>query len=133
MPKLNITPEDLKKAMVCDANWYPVNIDSVTEETNKKGDAQNIIIDMTVLPSEDEDKNKFAGVTLRRYFSEKAPGMASNFIVACGGTIDTETGGEFELESAAGKQIEAYVKPRQYEGRMVNDVVDFRVPGGEEE
>jgi hypothetical protein len=132
MPKLSITPEDLKRSLVCDANWYPVHIDSVTEELNKKGDANNIIVDMTVVQSGDEDKDKFVGVSLRRYFSEKAPGMATNFIIACGGAIDPESGGEFELESAAGKQVEAYVKPRQYEGRMVNDVVDFQAPGGQE-
>ena len=128
MAKLTITPEDLKARLVLDANWYPVQIDTVVEEVNKKGDAQNIIVDMTVLSSGDEDKDKFAGCNLRRYFSEKAPGMAINFIVACGGSIDEEAGGDFELESAAGKQVEAYVKPRQYEGRMVNDVVDFRTP-----
>lgn len=131
MPKLQITPEDLKRSLVCDANWYPVHIDAVTEELNKKGDANNIIVDMTIVKSGDEDKDQFAGVTLRRYFSEKAPGMAAGFITACGGSIDPETGGEFDLEGAAGKTIEAFVKPRQYEGRMVNDVSDFRVPGGE--
>ncbi len=126
MAKLTITPQDLKARLVLDANWYPVHIDTVVEELNKKGDANNVIIDMTVLTSGDADKDKFSDCTLRRYFSEKAPGMAINFIVACGGSINEDEGGEFELESAAGKQIEAYVKPRQYEGRMVNDVVDFR-------
>jgi hypothetical protein len=128
MAKLTITPEDLKARLVLDANWYPVAINTVVEEINKKGDANNVIIDMTVLHSGDEDKDKFEQCTLRRYFSEKAPGMAINFIVACGGSINEDEGGEFELESAVGKQIEAYVKPRQYEGRMVNDVVDFRAP-----
>lgn len=126
MAKLTITPEDLKSRLVLDANWYPVQIDSVVEELNKKGDANNIVVDMTVLSSGDDEKDKFAGVSLRRYFSEKAPGMAANFIIACGGSVDPTTGGEFDLSGAVGKQIEAYCKPRQYEGRMVNDVVDFR-------
>ena len=128
MAKLTITPQDLKARLVLDANWYPVHIDTVVEELNKKGDANNVVVDMTVLTSGNAEKDKFSDCTLRRYFSEKAPGMAINFIVACGGSIDEDAGGEFELESAAGKSIEAYVKPRQYEGRMVNDVVDFRAP-----
>jgi hypothetical protein len=119
--------------MVVDAGWYPVHVDSVTEEINKKGDAQNIIVDVTLVTSGDEEKDKFAGVSVRHWFSEKAPGMAQGFITACGGTIDAETGGEFELGNAVGKTIEAFIKPRQFEGRALNSMTQFRPLGGEQE
>ena len=128
MAKLTITPEDLKRSMILDANWYPVRITEVVEEKNKKGDAMNIVIDMIVESSGNEEKDKFEGCELRRYFSEKAPGMAQGYIIACGGSIDPELGGEFEFDNTVGRQIEAYVKPRTYESRLVNDVADFRAP-----
>jgi len=127
MAKLTITPEDLKRSLILDANWYPVRITEVVQEKNKAGDADNIVIDMIVESSGNTEKDQFEGCELRRYFSEKAPAMAKGYIVACGGTV-TEEGGDFEFDGTVGRQIEAYVKPRTYESRLVNDVADFRAP-----
>jgi hypothetical protein len=129
MPKLTITPEDLKRSMVADANWYPVQVTSVVQERNKKGDADNIVVDLTIVTSGDEDRDKFADVVARTWFSEKAPGIAAPFIVACGGSIDPEEGGEFEFAGALNKQIEAYIMPRTFEGRMLNNVKDYATLG----
>jgi hypothetical protein len=125
MPKLTITPEDLKRSLVCDANWYPTQVTSVVQERNKKGDADNIVIDLTVVSSGDEDRDKFEGCVCRVWFSEKAPGIAANFIIACGGSIDPEEGGEFEFAGALNKQMETYIMPRQFEGRMLNNAKDY--------
>ena len=59
MAKLTITPEDLKRSLILDANWYPVKITEVVEEKNKKGDAMNIVIDMIVETSGNVEKDKF--------------------------------------------------------------------------
>jgi hypothetical protein len=125
MAKLTINPQDMKRNTVLDQGWYPVEVTAVNEEPNSKGDAQNIIVDLVGLSSSDSDKNKAAGVPLRRYFTEKAPGFAVNFIRACGGVVGEE-GGTFDIASSVGRKLEAFVKPRPYEGRMTNDVADFR-------
>lgn len=125
MAKLSISVQDMKRSTVLDQGWYPVEVTAVTEEPNAKGDSTNIIVDMVGLTSSDPDKNKAAGVPLRRYFTEKAPGFAVNFIRACGGSIGDE-GGTFDLATAVGRKLEAFVKPRPYEGRMTNDVADFK-------
>lgn len=125
MPRLTINAQDLKRAVVLDQGWYNVEVTSVEEKESKAGDSMNIIVEMVGLSSTDSDKNKAAGVPLRRYFSEKAPGMAASFIKACIGNLPEE-GGDFELSGAVGKKLQAFVKPRQFEGRMSNDVVDFK-------
>ena len=125
--KLTLTAADLKRGTIIeDASWYPIVITAVKEEMNSKGDAKNIIVDAELLPSSDPNKQKYAGVPIRRYFSEKAPGMAKNYIIACGVTVGEE-GGEFDLEGSVGRQMESYIKTRLDDnGRMQNDVVDFR-------
>lgn len=129
MPKLTIKPEDLKRSVVLDQGWYGVEVTSIGEEPNKAGDALNIIVDMVGLQSSDPDRNKASGVPLRRYFTEKAPGFAVNFLKACGATVG-EAGGTFEFSGAVGKKLDAFIKPRPYEGRMTNDVADFRALEG---
>ena len=125
MAKLTISAQDLLRGTVLDQGWYPVEVASVTEEPSSKGDANVIIVDLVGLASNDPDKNKAAGVPLRRYFSEKAPGFATNFVKACGVSVGPE-GGTFDLSSSVGRKMEAFVKPRMWEGRMSNDVADFR-------
>ena len=125
MARLTITEQDIKRSTVLDAGWYPVQVTGVTEETNKAGDAQNIIVDFVGIGSNDADKNKAKGVPLRRYFSEKAPGFAVNYIKACGGAVP-EAGGTFELANTTGKRLEVFVKSRLYEGNQQNDVKEFR-------
>jgi hypothetical protein len=129
MAKLTISASDMKRSTVLDQGWYLVEVTSVNEEPNAKGDSTNIIVDLVGLPSSDPDKNKASGVPLRRYFTEKAPGFAVNFIKACGGSVSDE-GGTFDLSSAVGRKLQAFVKPRPYEGRMTNDVADFRALEG---
>jgi len=125
--KLTLTAQDLKRGTIIEeASWYPIVITAVKEEMNSKGDAKNVVVDGELLPSSDPNKQKYAGVPIRRYFSEKAPGMAKNYITACGVVIGEE-GGEFDLEGSVGRQMEAYIKTRLDDnGRMQNDVVDFR-------
>ena len=123
--RLTITPQDMKRSTVLNQGWYPVEVVAVTEEPNAKGDSTNIIVDLVGIASNDPEKNLGAGVPLRRYFTEKAPGFAVNFIKACGGNISDE-GGTFDIASSVGRKLEAFVKPRPYEGRLTNDVADFR-------
>ena len=125
MAKLTITPQDMKRSTVLDQGWYPVEVTAVTEEPNAKMDSTNIVVDLVGLPSSDPDKAKGAGVPLRRYFTEKAPSFAVTYIRACGGSV-TDAGGTFDIASSVGRKLEAFVKPRPYEGRMTNDVADFR-------
>ena len=125
--KLTLTAADLKRGTIIEEKtWYPIVVTAVKSELAKDQQSTNVVVDAEILPSSDPAKQKYAGVPVRRYFSEKAPGMAKNYISACGVVIPEE-GGEFDLEPSVGRQMEAYIGQRLDDnGRMQNDVIDFR-------
>jgi hypothetical protein len=123
--KLRITPEDLKRSLIITPDWYPCEIMKVDEHPSKSGDSMNWDVYFTVLSPE-----QFAGVPIIRTFNEKAPGFAIEFIAACGGNIDPESGGEFELTAAKGKKIEVQVQNEMYNNVLRNKAVSFRPLNG---
>jgi len=123
--KLRIQAEDLLRGVLIDeAGRYPALVHSTEEKLSKAGDSNNCNVTLKLLGPE-----KYAGVTVYRIFSEKAPGMAAAFFVACGAKTD-EKGklipGEFEFKLCEGRKLSCYIKQRVYEGRPQNDVADFR-------
>lgn len=119
--KLRISREDLMKSKVIAPEWYPCEVTKVDEHPSKSGDSINWDIHMKVLSPVD-----VAGVVLIRTFNEKAPGFAVEFIEACGGKIDAENGGDFELGAATGRKLNVLVKNEMYNGTMRNKADGFR-------
>lgn len=67
MPRLQITPEDFKRAKIVKPGWYPTLILKVDEELNSKKDAMNIVLDV-----ENADKeSEFFGVPAKHWLTEK--------------------------------------------------------------
>lgn len=114
-----ITPEDMLRDKVLDPGWYPAKVKEVSQEPAKTDGSTNTIVDLTVASGPN------AGVPLRRYFSEKAPGFALNFIRSLGVALGPQ-GGTVDLSKAKGKVVEVYVKNETWEGRLRNSVEDFR-------
>jgi hypothetical protein len=123
--KFRIQAEDLLRGTIIDeAGWYPCTVQSAEEKLSKSGDSMNCNITFKLLGPE-----KYNGVTVYKTFSEKAPGMAAPFFLACGAKAD-ENGkllpGEFDFDATVGRKLQVYIKQRVYEGRPQNDVADFR-------
>lgn len=74
MPRLQITPEDFKRAKLVKPGWYPTLIKLIVEEMNSKKDAMNIVLDV-----ENADKeSEFMGVPAKHWLTEKyVPGSVA--------------------------------------------------------
>lgn len=67
MPRLQIAPEDFKRAKLVKPGWYPTLIKEVAEELNSKKDAMNIVLDLECADRESE----FMGVPAKHWLTEK--------------------------------------------------------------
>jgi hypothetical protein len=123
--KLRIQAEDLLRGVVVDeAAWYPAVVQTTEEKISKSGDSNNCNITLKLLGPE-----KYQGVIVYKTFSEKAPGMAAAFFIACGAKTDDKgklIPGEFDFKVCEGRKLLVYIKQRVYEGRPQNDCADFR-------
>ena len=123
--KLRIQAEDLLHGVIIDeAGWYPALVETAEEKLSKAGDSNNCNVTLKLLGPE-----KYNNVKVYRIFSEKVPGMAATFFVACGAKTDDKgklVPGEYDFKACEGRKISCYIKQRIYEGRPQNDVADFR-------
>lgn len=126
--KMRITPEDLKRGTILDPNWYPGLVKSVEVKPSKGDGSTNWNYKIEILAGKNKDGKDLAGVTVYRLFNEKAMGFAVPFIEACGQKVTAE-GAEIDPNYPVGKKLMVYVKNREYEGRMQNEVADFRPIG----
>lgn len=111
--------EDLLRSKVVQPGWYPALIKSVTTKPAKTDGSLNTTIHCVI------QGGAFDGVPVDRLFSEKAPGFAENFVVAVtGAPVDPDQ--EYDFERAVGKEVMIYVKNREWQGRLTNDIADFK-------
>ncbi len=119
MPSFRFTQKDINRGKLLDPGlWYRVKQVGVSEELSKKGDSMNITVDFEVL------NGPFQGCVLYRMFSEKAPGFAIPYFKAFG--VEVKEGDDYNFDALNGRMIEVFVKHREYEGKLSNDVIDFR-------
>lgn len=118
MPRLNISNEDLLRGKILPPGRYHVHVKSLEEKTDK--DNAGLYVYKLIV----EDHEKFNGVPLRFQVSEKAPGMATPLLVACGWKASA---GVIELNDAVNKHLDCFVQRGEYRGKPTNEVVDFFV------
>lgn len=119
MPRVRVSQEDINRNRLLDAgSWYPVEILNIYDEQSSKGDSMNTIVDMKVI------SGAFTGAFLRRVFNEKAPGMMIPFLKVFVGEVLPDQ--DYDLDALTGRQLKVFVKHREWNGQMFNDVVDFR-------
>jgi hypothetical protein len=126
--KMRITAEDLKRGLIVDPNWYPVVVKSVEVKPSKGDGSTNWNYKLEILSGKSKDGKDYAGAMVYRLFNEKAMGFAIPFVEACGQKVGAE-GAEIDPNFPIGKKLMVYVKNREYEGRMQNEVADFRPIG----
>jgi hypothetical protein len=126
--KMRITADDLKRGVVMDHNWYPAVVKSVEVKPSKGDGSTNWNYKIEILQGKNKDGKELQGVIVYRLFNEKAMGFAVPFVEACGQKI-TPDGAEIDPNYPVGKKLMIYVKNREYEGRLQNEVADFRPIG----
>jgi hypothetical protein len=123
MPIISFGERDLRRGEVITPAWYRVKIESVGEQPAKaseKGPSTNYPVEATILFDGDTGDTKYAGFPLEWNFNSKAIGFAVGFLQAFG--VDVKAGTRFDLNSAAGREVDVFVENDQWQGRMVNRV-----------
>lgn len=103
MPRIQISPEDFKRAKLVKPGWYPTLIKEVIAEMNAKKDGENIVVDVECADKESE----FMGVPAKLWFTEKyVPGIVA-YVKAFQPTMKETELQDFEFLDTKGKYIYA--------------------------
>jgi len=125
--KMRFSADDLRRNLVLDPNWYPAVVKSLEIKPAKTDASTNWNYKLEILSGKGKDGKDYAGTSVYRMFNEKAMGFARPFVEALGVSLKEDD--EFDPNSAIGKKLMVYVKNREYEGKLQNDVADFRPIG----
>lgn len=123
-----VTKEDILRSKVLNPGWYKAKITKVSQEPAKSdgGESTNTWVDLSVVSGPlQNDGSSPTDVPVRRCFSEKAPGFILPFLKALNTKVEAG-GGQFDLERSVGREVMVYIKNREWQGSMQNDVADFR-------
>ena len=107
--RMQLTPDDFKRAKIVKPGWTVLLLKEFNEELNSKKDAMNVVCDTEVGDPESE----FFGVPIKHWFSEKAvsmPGGAVQFFKAFNPKWDENQMAEAQFDDKAGLYIYAKVK-----------------------
>lgn len=115
MPRLQITPDDFKRAKLVKPGWYPTLIKEVAEELNSKKDGMNIVVDI----ENADNKSEFMGVPAKSWFTEKFPQGAVAFAKAFNPTMPENALADVEFADYKGRYI--YAKWATNRGKDGND------------
>jgi hypothetical protein len=122
---IDITREDLLRGEAVEKPlWLPLLIEDVGERLAKDEKSTNYVINVRVTGGE------YTGKTIECIISEKGPGMAMLYRLISAATkipIDRKNGLRgFTLESLVGKRVMGFDKPREWESRMLDSIVDWK-------
>ena len=120
MPIISFSTRDILRGKVVTPAWYRVHIESVGEAPSSTGTSTNYPVEGTILFNGDNGNPEFAGVPIDWNFNSKAIGFAVGFLASLGQEVTPGT--RFELNHAAGKDIDVFVENDTYQNRLVNRV-----------
>ena len=128
MPIIQFTEKDILRGKVLTPSWYRLRVEAAGEKRSKDGGSTNYPMEAVVIKDSDTGATEYAGVPLEWNFNSKAMSFARGFIEILSGTAP-EIGKRYDLADAVGCEIDAFVEPREFEGRMLNNVTGkFRKP-----
>lgn len=117
--KFRVSQKDINRNRLVEPNlWYEAEVMEVYEEQSKSGDSYNTKADLQIVGGE------YEGVVITRVFSEKAPGFVIPYLEAFGIKVEPDT--DYDLEATKGRRLGIFVKHREYQGKMYNDVDGYR-------
>lgn len=107
--KMQLTPDDFKRARIVKPGWTVLLLKEFSEELNSKKDAMNVVVDTVIGDNESE----FFDTPIKHWFSEKAvsmPGGAVSFFKAFNPKWDESKMAEAQFDDKAGMYIYAKIK-----------------------
>ncbi len=121
MAKLSISKADILRTKLVKPGWHPIVVKKTSYEPAKSdgGASMNHVIDHEVTEGD------FAGVPLRDWINEKAPGTGLPYLRACGFKV-TDEGGDFAIENTVNKKLMVRIENQERGGRFVNACMDYR-------
>lgn len=126
MPRLTVTPDDLKKNQILEIDWYDAEVASYSYEKSKDEKSFNNIFEFKITgPNPDH-----AGVKIKVWFNEKALGsreFVEFFKALSGKEVDRKAG--FTMDDPAqtkGMKLQVHVKPDTFGGRENNKIDGYR-------
>ncbi len=119
-PTISFGARDILRGKPVDPAWYRMRIEGVGESLSKDGNSTNYPVEGTILFNGDNGNTEFQGVPIDWNFNSKAIGFAVGFLAAFG--VEAKAGQRFDLNNAAGKELDVFVENDTYQGRLVNRV-----------
>lgn len=123
MTIISFTDSDLQRNRVVEPAYYVLSIEGHRTWTpTKDGQSNNCHMDCIIEKNADNGSTDFSGVPIILQFNDKpgAKGFIEGFLRAMG--VDIQANTRYDLQSAVGKKIEAFVENDTYNGRLVNKV-----------
>ena len=127
VPKMRISADDLKRGTIVDPNWYPAVVKTLEVKPAKGDGSTNWNYKLEILQGKNKDGKELSGVVVYRLFNEKAMGFVAPFFEAVGHKVSPDS--DLDPNYPIGKKLMIYIKNREYEGRLQNEVADFRPIG----
>lgn len=120
MPFIQFSSRDLLRGKPVEPAWYRMRIEGVGEKLSNDGGSTNYPVEGTILKNADTGSEQFAGVPIDWNFNSKAIGFAIGFLQSLG--VEPNATDRFDLNAAAGMEIEVWVENKIFEGRTLNNV-----------
>jgi hypothetical protein len=118
---VEFSDSDILRNKIVEPAWYLLNIDEHRTWTpTKDGQSNNCHFDCTIVKNADNGSEEFAGVPVTLQFNDKpgARGFIEAFLRGLG--VEVESKKRYDIASAVGKQVEAFIENDTYNGRMIN-------------
>lgn len=123
MTVISFSDSDLLRNRVVEPAWYVLDIqEHRTWSPTKDGQSNNCHFETVILKNADNGSDDYSGVPITLQFNDKpkARGFIEGFLRGLGVEVSANT--RYDLNSAVGKKIEAFVENDTYNGRLINRV-----------
>ena len=121
MTMISFSDSDILRNKIVEPGWYVLNIEGHrTWSPTKDGQSNNCHMETVIEKNSDNGSTDFSGVPIELQFNDKpkARGFIEGFLRGLG--VDIQSNTRYDLNSAVGKKIEAYIENDTYNGRIVN-------------
>lgn len=121
MTIISFTDSDLLRNKVVEPAWYVLDLDAHRTWTpTKDAQSNNCHFDCIIEKNAETGGTDFAGVPIILQFNDKpgARGFIEGFLRGLG--VEITSGTRYDLNSAVGKKIEAFIENETYNGRLIN-------------
>ena len=120
---VEFTEKDIKRSTILEPGWYKFRIGEPEAKMAKDQKSTNINIEMIALCNADTGDEECSGVPVFQMFNSKRNDFVIGFANALNDDDDEIVkGSRFDFEAAAGKEVEAFIGNRTYEGQIQNDM-----------